>query len=337
MQSCHSFVAVVALLVFGCVWQSNAEKCKGKLLEPKGKLCTSMNDDLENCANFHAQIMPGVTGQCAVTGGTSCVVQDRCGDFVRGPKSCYDLYKKGKKKSGVYEITPNRKKIKVWCDMTRDGGGWTLVAKLRHGNMKGDPRKKHGEAWCSTHNRDGPCKEVKPGWLENDKWPHEHMAGWLALDDWDAIFNSGKKYFRRDDGHNRRGNYFKRITSKYPASYNNGDKGNLARRFPTLVGKTFRMSRAYWQWDYTLGETKRDFNLVNEYSQIDQHQHSHGCNYADLGHGNHYVGYERDCGARGSWDTGVYNEDCYGDETTANRKGCRGHTHQRHSRILWVK
>jgi len=263
MQPCHSFVAVVTLLVFGCVWQSNAEKCKGKLLEPKGKLCTSMNNDVANCANFHAEIMPGVTGQCAVSGGINCVVQERCGDNLNsGPKSCYELYtKKGKRTSGVYSITPNKKKIKVWCDMTRDGGGWTLVAKLRHGHMKGDPRKKHNEAWCSTHNREGPCKTVKPGWLENDKWPHEHMAGWLAADDWDAIFNSGKKYFRRDDGHNHRGNYFKRNTAKYPTSYNNGDIGNLAKRFPTLVGKKIQHVSSILAVGLHLGENKKRFPL----------------------------------------------------------------------------
>ena len=44
-------------------------------------------------------------------------------------KSCKDALRNGVTISGVYMINPGTADISVYCDMTRDGGGWTMILK----------------------------------------------------------------------------------------------------------------------------------------------------------------------------------------------------------------
>ncbi|XP_069118827.1 angiopoietin-related protein 1-like [Argopecten irradians] len=52
------------------------------------------------------------------------------------PKDCYDYYKSGKKKSGVFKIKPYGKSsmMEVFCDMKN--GGWTVIQKRQDGTTK---------------------------------------------------------------------------------------------------------------------------------------------------------------------------------------------------------
>ncbi|CAB4028922.1 Hypothetical predicted protein [Paramuricea clavata] len=63
-------------------------------------------------------------------------------------KNCADLYKKGIKKSGVYQINPDNKGIfNVFCDMTTSGGGWAVFQRRHDGSVdfyRGWQDYKHG-------------------------------------------------------------------------------------------------------------------------------------------------------------------------------------------------
>ena len=52
------------------------------------------------------------------------------------PRSCKALYKAGKRRSGVYKITPDgRGAFDVYCDQTTAGGGWTVIQKRHNGSV----------------------------------------------------------------------------------------------------------------------------------------------------------------------------------------------------------
>jgi len=135
-----------------------------------GDLCVDVTVDPNNC------------GDC----DNPCKPNEPCSEGVCGtPKSCLDILTNGSAiGDGIYAINPNGNNARfVHCDMTTDGGGWTLVGRSAVGaTMPGCAPDAgiliEGAAFEPTSEPLGTCLMVVPSAPTGQSC--ENGCGWLC-------------------------------------------------------------------------------------------------------------------------------------------------------------
>lgn len=192
-------------------------------------------------------------------------------------RSCQDILRANPSStSGKYTIDPDGvsngyPSIDVFCDMTTDGGGWTLVwSNTRTGTNKPTTNLN----WVSATTTTPLCSEAQGAgtgcatYLSNSK---EGFNYYIGLDWWNRI-----------TGHNKNSQMMYQWSSNYGSPVEQSSKFNFAR---TNSSKLYSMyTNNYFQLEGTIvpGLYSYHFNNHSPFSTFDVENDSHSSNCSSL-------------------------------------------------------
>ncbi|VDI75649.1 Hypothetical predicted protein [Mytilus galloprovincialis] len=162
-----------------------------------------MNKQLKNNIK---RILEEIRGEKEILRIVSLLKNGFKGTCTKPVRDCTEL-KKYNKLSGVYKITAgNSKALKVYCDMTTDGGGWSIIQRHQDGNVD------FQRTWAEYENGFGN--------LEGDYWlGNKHIH---------RMTSSGKYELRIDLTNNK--------NEKKYAVYKQFSIGDSASKYKLSVG-----------------------------------------------------------------------------------------------------
>jgi ficolin len=149
-------------------------------------------------------------------GRVPCMTNASTSDCFSKPRDCYDLKLFGWTVSGLYEVWPADElaSVTVYCDMTTDGGGWTVIQRRMNGS------ENFNQTW-ETY-AEGFGNKSREFWIGNDNI--------IALTDTSSQQSIARVYTLRVDMLNLK-------VAGY-AKYNNFKIGSTASNYTLLsLGK----------------------------------------------------------------------------------------------------
>ncbi|KAM9376483.1 uncharacterized protein KZ484_009063 [Pholidichthys leucotaenia] len=159
-------------------------------------------------------------------------------------RDCSDLLLRGERKSGVYLVAPDPRAadFPVFCDMEREGGGWTLLQRRQDGSVSfnrswaeyrsGFGKLDGGEFWLGnslihllTHSRDTELRvelEDFHGVREYARYEHfrvasERLRFRLTVGGYSGTAGDALRFSRTYDHHNRAFTTPDRDNDRYPS------------------------------------------------------------------------------------------------------------------------
>ncbi|XP_055774870.1 fibrinogen C domain-containing protein 1-B isoform X2 [Salvelinus fontinalis] len=131
------------------------------------------------------------------------------------PRDCSDIYASGQREDGIYSVFPMHYPagFQVFCDMTTDGGGWTVIQRREDGAVN------FFRAWDAY--RDGFGKITGEHWLGDSMLKHNGMKFTTKDQDNDhsenncASFYHGAWWYRNCHTSNLNGQYLRGQHTSY--------------------------------------------------------------------------------------------------------------------------